>query len=81
MKLSKKRQKGQAMVEYIIIVVVVAIAALAIFGAFGQRLMQVVKGATSSISSDAQNPASDIDTSTNTQDVIKGMTDEGLGDE
>jgi Flp pilus assembly pilin Flp len=37
------------MTEYIIIVAIVAIAALAVFGLFGDRIRQMVSGATESL--------------------------------
>jgi Flp pilus assembly pilin Flp len=45
MKVLKNRKKGQAMVEYIIIVAVVAVAALALFGLFGDTLKKKLGGA------------------------------------
>ena len=50
MKLSKKKRcKGQAIVEYIIIVVVVAIAALAIIGMFSDTIRTKIAGAASAL--------------------------------
>ena len=47
-----RRKRGQAMVEYIIIVVIVAIAAIAIFGVFGDRLRDMVGGASIELGAD-----------------------------
>ncbi len=41
-----RRQKGQAIVEYIILVVVVALAAFFVLTAFSTRLRDLVTGAT-----------------------------------
>ncbi|MBP5543142.1 MAG: hypothetical protein ILM98_03635 [Kiritimatiellae bacterium] len=49
----QKNKRGQAMVEYIIIVVLVAIALLAIFGKFSKGVGRKVSGATSAIDEDA----------------------------
>ena len=50
MKLNTKRRcKGQAIVEYIIIVVIVAIAALAIIGMFSDTIRTKIAGATSAL--------------------------------
>jgi Flp pilus assembly pilin Flp len=49
MKKRFKRQKGQAIVEYVIIVVVVALAALVILGAFSDRIRTMIAGATTSL--------------------------------
>lgn len=50
---TQKNKRGQAMVEYIIIVVLVAIALLAIFGKFSKGVGRKVSGATSAIDEDA----------------------------
>ncbi len=49
MKKRFKRQKGQAIVEYVIIVVVVALAALVVLGAFSDRIRTMIAGVTSSL--------------------------------
>lgn len=46
---TKRRCKGQAIVEYIIIVVIVAIAALAIMGMFSDTIRTKIAGATSAL--------------------------------
>lgn len=52
MKITLGSNRGQSMVEYIIIVVVVALAALAIFGVFGDRLRSIVGGASAELGAD-----------------------------
>ena len=51
--LVRSAKKGQAMVEYIIIVVVVAIAALLIFGVFSDTLRQKLGGAVEQLGGDS----------------------------
>jgi len=68
-----KNKRGQAMVEYIIIVVIVAIAAIAVFGVFGDRLRQMVGGATEELGGDA-----DSATSESSIDLMKGMDENGM---
>ena len=46
---NKKRCKGQAIVEYIIIVVIVAIAALVIMGMFSDTIRTKIAGAASAL--------------------------------
>jgi Flp pilus assembly pilin Flp len=46
MKRKLRKEKGQAIVEYIIIVVIVAIAAFVVLGAFSDRLRTMIAGAT-----------------------------------
>lgn len=53
MKHNLKSKRGQAMVEYIIIVVIVAIAALAVFGVFSDRIRALLGGATEDLGGDA----------------------------
>ena len=49
MRVKKNNAKGQAVVEYIIIIVIVAIAALVILGAFSDRLRAMIAGVTTSL--------------------------------
>ncbi len=49
MRVKKNNAKGQAVVEYIIIIVIVAIAALVILGAFSDRLRTMIAGVTTSL--------------------------------
>jgi len=53
-------RRGQAMVEYIIIVVLVAIALLAVFGKFSKGVARKVSGATSAIDEDAGSEAQSL---------------------
>ena len=55
-------RRGQAMVEYIIIVVLVAIALLAVFGKFSKGVARKVSGATSAIDEDAGSEAQSLPT-------------------
>ena len=47
-----RNNKGQAMVEYIIIVVLIAITLIVLFAKFGKGIAQNVAGATEAISRD-----------------------------
>ncbi|MCF6177015.1 MAG: hypothetical protein L3J71_14750 [Victivallaceae bacterium] len=49
MKRKVRKEKGQAIVEYIIIVVIVAIAAFVVLGAFSDRLKDMIAGATTTL--------------------------------
>ena len=44
MKLRRHRRKGQAIVEYIIIIVIVAVAALTVMGLFSDRIRTIIAG-------------------------------------
>lgn len=54
MKKQLKNQRGQALVEYIIIIVIVAIVSLVVLGAFSDRIRTMIAGATNSLSNDSQ---------------------------
>ena len=49
MKRKFKKEKGQAVVEYIIIVVIVSVAAFVVLGAFSDRLKGMIAGATTTL--------------------------------
>ena len=49
MKRKLRKEKGQAIVEYIIIVVIVAVAAFIVLGAFSDRLKGMIAGATTTL--------------------------------
>ncbi len=52
MKKRLKNQRGQALVEYIIIIVIVAIVSLVLLGAFSDRIRTMIAGATNSLSNE-----------------------------
>jgi Flp pilus assembly pilin Flp len=54
MKRKVRKEKGQAIVEYIIIVVIVAIAAFVVLGAFSDRLRNLIGGATNVLGGNAE---------------------------
>ncbi len=63
-----KRQRGQALTEYIIIIVIVAIMALVVLGAFSNQIRTMIAGATNSLGGNA---------STETPDSLKDMKELG----
>ena len=75
MKTRKRREKGQAIVEYIIIIVIVAVAALTVMGIFSDRIRQIIAGAASSFGSD---DASTEYQENNALNILKNMDEEGL---
>ena len=68
-----KRKRGQAMVEYIIIVVIVAIAALAIFGVFSDRIRTLLGGATTELGGDAGDATSD-----DSLEILQDLDEDGV---
>lgn len=71
MKSARRRQSGQGMVEYIIIVVIVALAAIAVWGLFGDRIRSMMGGAVVELGG----TQSDVDqaTQTNSADYLRSL--------
>ena len=74
MKLKRNRRKGQAIVEYIIIIVIVAVAALTVMGIFSDRIRTIIAGAASAFGS--ENAASEVD-SHKSLDTLQKIDAEG----
>ncbi|RYF55796.1 MAG: hypothetical protein EOO27_20075 [Comamonadaceae bacterium] len=60
--LQKTRQRGQGMVEYIIIVAVLALGSIAVYAAFGDMLRAQVSNATSVLGGEAKQSTGDMTT-------------------
>ena len=73
MKKSMKRQRGQALVEYIIIIVIVAIASLVLLGAFSDRIRTMIAGATNSLTNDNK-----VSVDKTSLDSARDLTEEGI---
>ncbi len=74
---NRKRQSGQGMTEYIIMVALIAVAAIGIYGLFGQTLRTQVGDLTSGLAGRDSNEAASV----GTEDKIKSETGSvGLGD-
>jgi Flp pilus assembly pilin Flp len=71
MRKRKVNQKGQAVVEYIIIIVIVAIAAFVVLGAFSDRLRTMIAGVTTTLGGTA-------DVSTKSTDIVKNLDESGV---
>ena len=54
MTMKKRKQKGQAIMEYVIIIVIVALAALVVIGAFSDRVRNMFAGATNALGGEAE---------------------------
>lgn len=74
MKIKRNNRRGQAIVEYIIIIVIIAIAALSIMGIFSDRIRTLIAGAASSLGS--ENAASAVDKSS--AEIVKEMDKDGI---
>ena len=72
---NRRKEKGQAIVEYIIIIVIVAVAALTVMGIFSDRIRQIIAGAASSFGSD---DAATEYSENNALNILKNMDEDGL---
>lgn len=70
----KKRNSGQAIVEYIIIIVIVAVAALTVMGIFSDRIRTLIAGVASTFGSN--NAAEEVE-GNNSISYLKGMDANG----
>lgn len=68
----RKRQKGQAVVEYVILVVVVALAAFFVLTMFSDRLREMITGATQALGGEAHETADKT-----SEELTKGLTADG----
>lgn len=68
-----RKQKGQAIVEYIIIIVIVAVAALTVMGIFSDRIREIIAGATSSFGGDASDA-----TSKSSVEILQEIDESGI---
>lgn len=74
MKLRRHRRKGQAIVEYIIIIVIVAVAALTVMGLFSDRIRTIIAGVASTF---GDNKAAEVDNN-KSADILKNMDKDGI---
>jgi hypothetical protein len=70
----KKRNAGQAIVEYILIIAIVVVASVAILGIFSDTVRSKVAGITKVFDPDAD--VSDVDTTS--QEVLQELDKDGL---
>ena len=75
MKLRRHRRKGQAIVEYIIIIVIVAVAALTVMGLFSDRIRTIIAGVASPFGDNQA--AADVDNN-KSADILKNMDKDGI---
>ena len=57
----RNRQKGQAFVEYVILIAVVALGALFVLAQFSDRLRDMVTGITKTLGGDAEKPKDSLE--------------------
>lgn len=71
-----RKEKGQAIVEYIIIIVIVAVAALTVMGIFSDRIREIIAGAASAFGSDDAEDA----VGTNSVEILTTLEADGSSD-
>ena len=69
----KRRQKGQAFIEYVILIAVIALAALFVLASFSDRLRDMVTGVTVTLGG---KPSDNSDK--DSKDIIKDLGREGI---
>ena len=72
MTMKKRKQKGQAIMEYVIIIVIVALAALVVIGAFSDRIRTMFAGVTTSLGGETP------DVSESSVETMKSMDEDGI---
>ena len=70
-----KNQKGQAVVEYVIIIVVVALAALLVLTAFSDRLRAMIAGVTNTLGGEAEAEQGD------SKQLLQDLKADGVGED
>ena len=75
MKLRRHRRKGQAIVEYIIIIVIVAVAALTVMGLFSDRIRTIIAAVASTFGDNKA--AAEVDNN-KSADILKNMDKDGI---
>ncbi|MBQ9788231.1 MAG: hypothetical protein IJW31_01345 [Lentisphaeria bacterium] len=68
----RRSQKGQAVVEYVILIVVIALAALLVLTAFSDRLREMIAGVTNTLGGEAEASKGD------TAEMIQELDSDGL---
>ena len=76
MKRRLRKEKGQAIVEYIIIIVIVAVAALTVMGIFSDRIRTIIAGAASAFGSDNAEDAASV----NSVNILTSLQADGTSD-
>ena len=69
----RRRQKGQAFVEYVILIAVVALAALFVLANFSDRLRDMITGVTVTLGGEA-----DASADKKSIDIVQELDKEGL---
>ena len=69
----RKREKGQAFVEYVILIAIVALAAIFVLANFSDRLREMIAGVTNTLGGEAEVDKSSVS-------IVKELKAEGADD-
>ena len=72
MKAIRKRERGQAIVEYVILVAVIAVTAFFVLTMFSDRLRQLISGATTSLGGEKSETMDRT-----SEELTKSLTEDG----
>ena len=72
MKAIRKRERGQAIVEYVILIAVIAVTAFFVLTMFSDRLRQLISGATTALGGEKSET---MDRSS--EELTKSLTEDG----
>ena len=72
MKAIRKRERGQAIVEYVILVAVIAVTAFFVLTMFSDRLRQMISGATTALGGEKSETMDRT-----TEELTKSLTEDG----
>ena len=75
-RMKRRSTRGQAILEYIIIIAIVAVAALTVLGLFGDRIRELISGVTGALGGKTTNVSEG-----NTKEGLKNMDADGGLDE
>ena len=74
-KSARKRNKGQAIIEYVLIIAIVVVASVAILGVFSDTVRKKISGIVKVFDPDAD---TDDAINTSSQEILEDLDEEGL---
>ena len=72
MKVKRRKQRGQAIVEYVILIAVVAVTAFFVLTMFSDRLRQLISGATTALGGEKSETMDRT-----SEELTKSLTEDG----
>lgn len=72
MKVRRRKQRGQAIVEYVILIAVIAVTAFFVLTMFSDRLRQLISGATTALGGEKSETMDST-----SEELTKSLTEDG----